>query len=75
MKLTHEKETHSSECCESFLQKIRVLSSNTRKKKAKDIYIKHLVIIYYMLVCFMAMAHKRIHKSIEMWKQFAKCKE
>jgi hypothetical protein len=75
MKLTHEKETHSSECCESFLQRFGVLSNNTRKKKAKDICIKHLVVSFSMLVCFMVMVQKRICNTIEMWKQFAKFKE
>jgi hypothetical protein len=73
MKLTHE--THSSECCESFLQGFRVFSSNTGKKKAKDICIKHPAISCCMLVYFMVMAHKRICNTIEMWKQFAKFKE
>jgi hypothetical protein len=75
MKLTHEQETHSSECCESFLQGFGVLSSNTKKKKAKDICIKHPVVSCSMLVCFMAMAQKRICNTIKMWKQFAKFKE
>jgi hypothetical protein len=75
MKLTHEKETHSSECCESFLQVFIVLSSNTRKKKANDIFIKHPTLSCYMLVYFMAMAQKKICNPIEMWKQFAKFKE
>jgi len=75
MKLTHEKETHSSECCESFLQGFRVLSNNTKKNKAKDIYSKHPIVSCCMLVYFMAMIHKRICNTIKMWKQFAKFKE
>jgi hypothetical protein len=75
MKLTHEKETHSSECCEYFLQGFKVLNNNTRKLKAKDICIKHLTVNCCMLISFMAMAHKRICNTIEMWKQFAKLKE
>jgi len=75
MKLTHEKETHSSKCCESFLQRFKVLSNNTKKKEGKDICIKHRVVSCFMLVCFMAMAQKRICNTIEMWKQFAKFKE
>jgi len=58
MKFTHEKETHSFECCESFLQGFGVLNSNTTKKKAKDIYIKHPTISCCVLVYFMAMAQK-----------------
>jgi len=75
MKLTYEKETHSFECYESFLQGFEILRSNTKKKKTKDICIKHPVVSYCMLVCFMAMAQKRIWNTIEMWKQFAKFKE
>jgi hypothetical protein len=75
MKLTHEKEIHSSKCCESFLQGFRVLSSNIRKKKAKDICIKHPVISCCMLVCFMAIVQNKICNTIEMWKQFAKFKD
>jgi hypothetical protein len=65
MKLTREKETHSPECYESFLQGFGVLSSNTKKKKAKDIYIKHLAVSCCMLVYFMAMAQKRICNTIK----------
>jgi len=75
MKLTHEKETHSSKCYEYFLQGFGVFSSNTRKKKAKDICIKHLARSCCMLVWFMAMAQKRICNTIEMWKQFANLKD
>jgi hypothetical protein len=75
MKFTHEKETHSFECCESFPEGFEIISSNTKKKKANDICIRHLAISCCMLVCFMAMAHKRICNTIEMWKQFAKFKE
>ncbi len=75
IKLVHEKETHSSKCCESFLQGFGVLSNNNRKKKAKDICVKHLAISCCMLVYFMAMAQKKICNTIEMWKQFTKFKE
>jgi hypothetical protein len=75
MKVTHEKETHLSKCCEYFLQQFGVLNSNTKKKKAKDICIKYLAVSCCMLVCFMAITHKRICNTIEMWKQFAKFKE
>jgi len=75
MKFTHEKETHSSECCEFFLQGFGVFGSNIGKKKAKDIWIKHPTISCCMLVNFMAMVQKRICNTIEMWKQFAKFKE
>jgi hypothetical protein len=67
MKLTHEKETHSSKCFESFLQGFKVFSNNTKKNKAKDIRIKHLVVSCCIFVCFMAMAQKRIYNTIKMW--------
>ncbi len=63
--LAHEKETHSFECWKYFLQGFGVFSSNTRKQKAKNICIKHLVVSCCMLVCFMAMAQKTICNTID----------
>jgi hypothetical protein len=60
MKFIDEKGTHSSKCCEPFLQGFKVLGYNTENKKAKDICIKHPTISSYMFICFMAMAQKKI---------------
>ncbi len=58
-----------------FLEGSGILSSNTKKKKAKNICIRHPIVSCCMLVCFMTMARKRICNTIELWKQFAKFKE